>query len=145
VFIREPNQPIAPPLEQHRSSSIPSELFVARMRRSIDLDDQHLVATNEVGNVGPDRVLPREFPAAELAVPEMAPHKALGAGGVTTKRTGAPGFDDTQPTHELLVTFAAYRAAITSLSGASRYLERMSPKYGPIARPLTRPLPVRTV
>jgi hypothetical protein len=44
------------------------DLLLLLMKRTIDFDDQPGARTEEISDVGPDRHLPREFPAVEALV-----------------------------------------------------------------------------
>jgi len=47
---------------------------------AIHLDDQTPFGAREVGEESPDRMLPAEFPAAQVAIAQVTPQQSLGIG-----------------------------------------------------------------
>jgi hypothetical protein len=56
------------------------------VRAAVDLDDDLALAAEEVGEVGPDRRLPHELEAAELAVAKLRPQLRLGRDRLRSQR-----------------------------------------------------------
>jgi hypothetical protein len=52
------------------------------MLPAIDLDNDHLLPTNEVADISPDRLLANEFAAGNLPVAQTIPQFRFGVGGV---------------------------------------------------------------
>jgi hypothetical protein len=57
----ETGDPIALAVQKLFALRVAPALIVGRMSRAVDLDDELLLAANEVGEIGTDRLLPNEF------------------------------------------------------------------------------------
>jgi len=77
------------------------------MRRAVDLDDQPRFPAREVGEIWTDRLLPRELPAADLAIAKISPDPAFRAWRISAERASAPGFVDARASYGLPPAFAA--------------------------------------
>jgi hypothetical protein len=74
------------------SRTIATALLVGRMSRAIDLDDKLLLSANEVGEIGPDGLLPNEFEPGESAVPKSPPELAFSLGLVLAQLASSARF-----------------------------------------------------
>src|SRR5271157_4443738 len=73
VFIHESDDPVTARLQKLGAPRVVAKLFVRRMRRAVDFDNQLFVPANEVGKVTPDRLLAEEFEPAEAACAQRPP------------------------------------------------------------------------
>ena len=71
--IAEANNPIAAPLHKKRPRAVFRNLFICRMGRAVDFDDELCFAAGEVGIIGTDTLLPNEFMPTQRAVAQSAP------------------------------------------------------------------------
>ena len=79
-IIVEPSHLVASIAQGLFSLLIETALVVGRMSRAVDLDDKLLLAANEVGEIGTNRLLPDELEPAESTVSKAPPKLALSVG-----------------------------------------------------------------
>jgi hypothetical protein len=77
LIVVETGDPIALAVQKLFALRVAPALIVGRMSRAVDLDDELLLAANEVGEIGTDRLLPNEFESAEKAVSKSPPEQTL--------------------------------------------------------------------
>lgn len=78
VTILQPQHRQAGGIQKSLAGVIPCSRRLAVVRGSFELDDQPLAGTIEIDNIRTDAVLPPEFPAFPLRVPEHAPQSRFG-------------------------------------------------------------------
>ena len=83
------------------SPLIPANLRVGGVRRPVDLDDELSLPTDQIGEVGSDRLLANELEAAEPAIAKRAPENRFSVGVIRSQGAGATGFDDPDSTYRL--------------------------------------------
>jgi hypothetical protein len=92
--------------KSHDAIAMIDEPFVAHLvalavsvLTAIELDDQPFFATDEVDNVGPDRLLTDELVSVDGARTQTVPEAALHIGGVLPEQTGAFGLEIVRAAH----------------------------------------------
>jgi hypothetical protein len=71
--VDDPSDPVAPFAQELFPLRVAAALAVGRMSRAVDLDDELLLATGEVDEVGSNRFLPNEFESTEKASSQPPP------------------------------------------------------------------------
>jgi hypothetical protein len=90
--IVEASDPVTSVAQELLSRIIAMALIVGRMSRAVDLDDKLFVATNEIGEIGSDGLLPNELEPPEKTVSKSPPKFALGLGLVLAQSTRTARF-----------------------------------------------------
>jgi len=80
IGVIEPQNPVALRDEPRVADSV---MGIVLMLRTVGLDDQHLFAAQEVGEIFADRHLSDEFVAVERSVPQGGPEKIFGVGRIS--------------------------------------------------------------
>ena len=80
LVVVESNDPVALTVQKLFALRVAPALVVGRMSRAIDFDDKFLLAANEVGELGTDRLLPNELKSAEKAASKSPPEQTFSLG-----------------------------------------------------------------
>jgi len=78
VVVADARDSIALRAQETCAPLVAADFVVRRMRRTVRLDDECGLATDEIHEIGSDRLLPDEFEPVEAARAQAAPKQALG-------------------------------------------------------------------
>ena len=86
--VPEAKDGIAVGVQPFRSDDV---VFIVSMLGAVELNDQIFLATDEVGDIGTKRDLPREFMTVKTAVSEIAPEVTFRFGFILPQLASAAG------------------------------------------------------
>jgi hypothetical protein len=86
------NDPVASIAQEPFSRTIATTFVVGRMCRAVDLNHEFFLSANEVGEIGPDGLLPNELEPAEKTVSKPPPKLTLGLGLVLAQFASSARF-----------------------------------------------------